>query len=98
MPLSNPGIPYKGENKEKMNRFLTGCKFIKEQKGVEVTSDLQAFDLPPWLAMSRLSVYTQGRYMGRKQDLATEGMAKGSKAAGLCPSLGLEPAFLLAFP
>lgn len=40
--------------------------------------------------MSRLRVDTQ--------DLATEGMAKGSKAAGLCPSLGLEPAFLLAFP
>lgn len=62
-----------------------------------MTSDLQAFDLPPWLAMSRLRVDTQGGHMERKQDLATEGMAKGSKGAGVCPTLGLEPAFLLAF-
>lgn len=68
MSLSSPGIPYKGENKEKNEQIFNGLQIHqREQKWAEVTSGLQAFDLPPWLVMSRPRVDTQGGHMRKSK-------------------------------
>lgn len=65
------------------------------KKAPEVMGGLQALDLPP--AASRLGVGTQGEHIGRKQELATGGIAKRSQGIRLVSyTMGPKPTRLFS--